>query len=163
MPVIDIAADGSTAAVHFRKTGIACNKLEWDEELKKEKVRRIGHQGHAARTEGAYEAKDASVEVEVWIWSHLILPKLPKNGYGNFPFPVKGQFLHPDVAGSYTVLLSSCCIIGEKGSIEASEKAGMITIPLSVMQVRKRDGRGDWHSLNRIRTQPNSLETELML
>jgi hypothetical protein len=137
-----IVLDGSSARIRFHMSifGGITKITGIEEKLKQEKVWFLGEQYATARTPGQVEVSDIEVVMSSVGWANL-LGALPDQ-FSDIDFPITCNERHVTLATGYTVLLDEAKIVGTKQDIEASEKARMVTIPMSIMRIahKGRDG-----------------------
>lgn len=146
----NIAFDGSTARIRINMSALAgITKLSIPEEkLKREKIAAIGEAYATIRTPGVVEVGDGEMEMTSVGW-RAFLAFLPDR-FGEVEFPITANQRHYAIPGAaYSVILDRCSILGTKQEIEASEKAGKVTIPLSVILLLHRGADGQWKTLAR--------------
>jgi hypothetical protein len=140
--VNNIVLDGSSARIrlHMSIFGGIQKITGLEEKLKQEKVWFLGEQYATARTPGQVELSDAEMVMSSVGWSNL-LGALPDQ-FSDIDFPITCNERHVTLAFGYTVLLDQVKIIGSKQDFEASEKARMVTVPISIMRIvhKGRDG-----------------------
>lgn len=145
----NITFDGGSAKIRWGARAIPMTKFGLPKEsIKREKLRRIGEQVSHIRTIGNYECEDFTAEMEALVWSSLILPNLPEHGGSLFEFPITVQQKHPLAGGAYTCVLDRVCFTGiEPDGIDNSEKATIVKVVLSAIQVFHKGADGKFKSL----------------
>lgn len=149
-PANNIALDGSTARIRINASSFGgITKLSIPEEkLKREKIAAIGEAYATIRTPGVVEVGDGELEMTSVGW-RAFMAVLPDR-FGEIEFPITANQRHYAIPGpGYGVILDRCAILGTKQEIEASEKAGKVTIPLSVILLLHRGADGVWKTLAR--------------
>lgn len=153
----------SSAFIRFGSTKIALVKFTPSKvDVKVEKVRRIGSMIADKRTPGTVEIGDASIEILATDYEAFVLPRLPVHGGTLVPFVVTASVTHPSVLGSYGVLLDNNRIIGKEGpEFDASEKALIVKLTLSTMDVWEKGRDGTWKTLS-LKPLPSSQAVPLL-
>lgn len=130
-----IVLDGSSARIrlHLSIFGGITKLSGIEEKLKQEKIWFLGEQYATARTPGQVEISDIEVVMSSVGWAALV-GALPDQ-FSDIDFPITCNERHVTLATGYTILLDQAKIIGTKQDIEATEKARLVTIPMSVMRI----------------------------
>lgn len=160
--VQDVDFSGVEIFLRLGGTAVAGSKLTFGDSLKVDKTKRFGLQGIGARTMGSYECDDPEIEVETGLWSSIIMPKLNVNGFGQYEFVITAKRYHPEI-GQYGVLIDRCRFTEIKDDLEASEKASVVKVKFSAMQVRRKGRDGKWKTINVNPQLPSSTASEFML
>lgn len=147
----DVAWDSASSARILFGT-IIVPVLKFDvpkEEIKTEKVPRVGEVRPTKRTAGRMEIGDIAVEIELSDYEALILPRMPKHGATLIEFVITCNVKHASVAGSYGMLLDGCRIVSREGpSFAPDEKALVKKLGISVMATWERGRDGVWKCLD---------------
>lgn len=142
----------SASCAHFRfgSTAITLTKFEPPkDDIKIEKVARIGEMRATKRTPGRSEVSDISIEMLATDYVTLLLPRLPKHGGTSVEFVITASVYHPTVTGSYGILCDNCRIIGAEGpSFDGSEKGLIKKLTISVIDVWEKGADNVWKTLS---------------
>lgn len=133
--VIDVEVGAESFFFRWGKTDVPMCGCSYGDSLDKGDVFECGQQAVSAITPGTYKPEAAKLKLRRSVWTSLILPKLPKNGFGNFRFPVSVIGNHPEI-GSFTDKLSPAYIvkISEAGIEGGSNKGDILELELKVQQ-----------------------------
>lgn len=144
----NLAFDGSTGRIRFGAQAVLLTKIQLPkEELKEGKERYIGEQVARARTPGVLDVGMLEIETTSAAFVGIILPAWQVHG-NNFPeFPVTVSDRHPLVSGPYSRILDRCRFLNIEEAIENSEKASIVKLGLSVIEVFRRGTDGIWKTL----------------
>lgn len=141
--------EGGLSRVRLGSTATPCTKVTPPKEsVKVEAVRRLGEMVAEVRTIGIYEIDGGSITVESAVFAARILPKLQLNGFTQTEWQLTVAARAPGVGGPYIQVWDRCRFTGtEQEAIEATEKALLITLPISVIQIFHKGTDGKYHSL----------------
>jgi hypothetical protein len=115
------------------------------EDIKTEKVRRIGEMRASKRTPGTSEIGDAAIEILLTDYEAFILPRLPKHGGTMVEFVITATVTHPSVKGGYGVLCDACRFVNFEGpEFDGSEKGLVKKLGVSVVDVWEKGQDGIW-------------------
>jgi len=155
--------DGGSAFLRFGSLKTPFLKFDRPKvETKVEKIRRLGAQLAELRTPGAVDIGDIAAEMALTDYVELILPRMPRHGGSLITFPVTLNRRHPAITGSYSILCDDCRIISDEESLENGEKAAVIKLGISVMNVWEKGADGVWKCKALIATLPSSQAKALM-
>ena len=140
----------SCAYFRFGATKVPLTKFEpAKDEIKTERVRRIGEMRARKRTPGTSELADIEVELLATDYTTFILPRMPKHAGTLVEFIITASVFHPSVAGSYGILCDGVRIVGQAGpTFDGSEKGLIKKLTLSVIDVWERGTDGVWKTLS---------------
>jgi hypothetical protein len=134
------------------------------ETIKTETIRRLGDQIARVRTVGILEMGDASITLSAAVYAKRLLPLVPANGWSLFEFVVTVSHRHPLLGSPYIQVWDRCRFAGiEPDKIEPSEKAIMIKLPISVIQVFHKGADGIRKSLALDPQQPTPAASAFLL
>ena len=147
--VNNIALNAASVRLRFHLSAFGgITKITVPEEtVKREKLAFIGEQYQTATTPGMVEVGDGEWEMTTVAWKEL-LAVLPDQ-FSEVEFPITGNEGHVTLDTDYTVLMDRCSIIGTKREIEASEKAGKVTVKYQCMLVAHKGADGSWKTIAR--------------
>ncbi len=132
-------------------------------EVKTEKVVRVGESRATKRTPGRTEIADMSAEILLTDYSAHIMPRMPRMGGTLVTFPIIAAVKHPSIAGSFNTLLDECRIVSEEGpEMDGSEKALVMKLGISVMQVWHKNADKIWRCLSYETAMPSEAAKALM-
>lgn len=118
------------------------------DEIKTERVRRVGEMRARKRTPGVSELGDIAVELLATDYVQFIIPRMPIHGGTLVEFIITASVYHPSVAGSYGILCDGCRIVGQEGpEFEASEKGLIKKLSISVIDVWEKGSDNKWKTL----------------
>lgn len=160
----DVTWDSAQSAFfRFGSTKIALTKFEPPkDDIKVEKVPRIGEMRASKRTPGRSEVGDISIELLATDYEAFLLPRMPKHGGTLVEFVITASVYHPSVLGSYGILCDNCRIIGSEGpSFDGSEKALIKKLTISVLDVWEKGRDGIWKTLS-LKPLPSSQAVPLL-
>lgn len=144
----NVAFDGSTGRIRFGSLAAGLTKIGTPKEERKcEKIRLIGDPVARIRTPGIWEVGDAEIEMLTSTFAGTILPQLPLHGGSLIDFPITLVDRHPQVVGAYHIVLDRCNFMGNEETWENSEKAKLIKLPYSCIEVFRKVGAGQWKSM----------------
>ena len=129
---------GADVRIRVGTTAIPCEGgVEPPKEtIKTETIRALGDQVARVRTVGVLEMGDASITLSAAVFAARLLPMVPINGWSLFEFVVTVSHQHPLLGTPYLQVWDQCRFTGiEPDNIEPSEKALMIKLPISTIQV----------------------------
>jgi hypothetical protein len=130
----EIAYSGLSYRTHINKTEFAFQKVDYEDGLEGvELLTNIGAQNASARTRGVYKPKEVSITQLRAEWDRM-MKHFPKNGFGNFRFSITVSGVDPELPGNVDRILN-CTILGQKHSVEATGKAGMIEFKAQPQQI----------------------------
>lgn len=129
--------EGSLARVRIGAGAIPSTKLTPPKQnIKLEKLARIGEAVKTIRTIGTLDCEGGAVELESAVFAELLIPRMPPNGWTMFEFSIHVVQRHPLVGGPYSAFWNRVRFTGtEEEAIEASEKATRISLPVDVIQI----------------------------
>jgi hypothetical protein len=131
--------DSGSVSIRMGSSEALLKSISFGDGLNTEDVRRIGEQEIAAITEGEYSVEPIKVTLEKTVWDEKLLPKLPKNGYGNFPFPIVGSYGFTGQP-KHTIRAEQCRIVKVNDNVEAGPGAVMVELEIKSKQI-VRDGK----------------------
>lgn len=144
----NLALDGATGRIRFGAKAVPLTKITLpDEEVKTEKIRYIGEQIAGVQTLGIIEVGSLEAEMTSAVFVSTILPLWAEHGNNIPEFPITVTQRHPLVAGPYSIVCDRCRFQKLSESIEASEKANVVKLMFSVIEVYRRGADGVWKSL----------------
>ena len=144
--VIDVEFDANTFFARWGKLDVPLAGCAYADSLDKGDVNELGQQATTAVTMGVYKPETAKLKMRRSVWTSIVLPKLPKSGFGNVRFPVTVIGNHPEI-GNFEDKLSPAFItkVSEPGFEAGNNKADIIELELKVVQYY-----WDGHTLNRV-------------
>lgn len=150
--VIDGEYDANTFFFRWGILDVPLIGCAYGDSLDKGTLSEIGSQAVTAITLGAYKPEPAKLKVRRSVWTSIVVPKLPKNGFGNLRFPLTVIGNHPEI-GSFEDKLSPAYLIkvAEPGIEGGSNKPDVLDIDLMVQQYW-----WDGKTLNRIEGVPDT-------
>ena len=126
------------------------------QEVKKEKVRRIGEMLASKHTIGAGEIGNASAELLLSDYVEFVLARGAKHGMTINEIVITATVSHPSVNGSYGALYEGCSFVVLEGPEFKPDEKGLIKkIELLVMNVWEKGPDNVWKALNQLK-QPSS-------
>lgn len=134
--VIDVELGAESFLFRFGKTDVPLCGCSYGDALDKGDVFECGQQTVSATTLGTYKPDVAKLKMRRSVWTSLVLPKLPKNGFGNYRFPVTIIGNHPEI-GAFNDKLSPAYIVkvSEAGIEGGSNKGDILELELKVIQI----------------------------
>lgn len=129
--------EGAFARIRIGSSAIACLSVEPPKQsMKFEKFGRLGEQVKTVRTQGIQDVDGGSITIESAVFAKQLLPRLPKNGWTQFEFVVTVLQRAPNVGSPFSAVWDRVRFIGtEEETIEMSEKATKIKLPVDAIQV----------------------------
>lgn len=133
--VIDVEYGAESFFCRMGKTDAPLVSCAYGDSIDKGDVNEIGRQSLSAVTLGTYKPDMAKLKMRRSVWTALIEPKLPANGFGNFRFALTVIGNHPEI-GNFTDKMSPCFIVkvNEPGIEGGSNKPDILEIELKVLQ-----------------------------
>ncbi len=140
----------SCAFFRFGSTKIPLTKFTPPkEDIKIEKIPRIGEMRARKRTPGRSEISTAAVEMLLSDYATLWLPRMPKHGGALVEFVVTATVTHPSVKGSYGILCDNGRVIGAEGpEFDGSEKGLIKKLTIDFVDVWEKAEDGVWKTLS---------------
>lgn len=133
--VIDGEFDANTFFFRWGKLDVPLAGASYGDSLDKGEVVECGQQAVSATTMGVYKPETAKLKMRRSVWTSIVLPKLPKSGFGNsrFAFTVIGN--HPEI-GNFEDKMSPAYItkVSEPGIEGGNNKADIVELELKVVQ-----------------------------
>lgn len=132
------------------------------QEVKKEKVARLGEMLAQKHTTGRGEIGNATAEVLLTDYVEFILSRGAKHGMTLNEIVITATVGHPSVNGSYGALYDGCSFVVLEGpDFKPDEKALIKKIEFLVMNVFEKGPDGVWKALNQLRL-PSSQAVPLL-
>lgn len=153
----------SCAFFRFGTTKIPLTKFEPPkDDIKIERLARIGEMRASKRTPGRSEISTASVELLLSDYATFILPRLGTHGGTLIEFVVTATVTHPSVNGSYGLLCDNGRIIGSEGpGFDGTEKGLIKKLTIDFLDIWEKGEDGKWKTLS-IKPLPSSQAAPLL-
>lgn len=143
MPIRRVASselDGTTVTISLGSTQVACAEGTYGDSIERGNYTPMGSQGGGRRTRGMYKTVEWTFKISSFDFRTIIMPALPKVGFGNVVFPIIVGVKHPDL-GDDSDLLESCMFSNLDAAVKNSSEVMMLDIKGTTQQVYWGDER----------------------